>query len=517
VTPDGERLLWVAGKGLGAGPNPEYGKHFAASESAPYGSYVLDKLLGRVGVMKRPGDRAARALTAIADAQVRPADASPAPAGTPLRAGGPIKHVFYVVRENRTYDQIFGTDPRGDGDPSLELFDDNGAPAPTGGVTPNAHRLARTFPLLDHVYADSEVSVDGHIITSSGTAIDYVQKALHANYGGRGRIDEFGSYPITLPPNGFVFDQAVRQGISFRNYGELSAGVLPGADDGRPTYRQVQLNTDFTYPFLFGCTATPDTCDTDSGTLGPAGAAGAPTSRIDYFQLQFDAQLASGSVPALTYITLPNDHTNGVRQGYPTPRALVADNDYGLGQLVDLISHSSIWGSSAIFVMEDDSQDGADHVDAHRMPAFVISPWARHGAVVHDRYDQLSMLRSAELILGLHPLGLNDGLATPMYDAFTTKPDLRPYDAVAPQQSLTERTAAAPAGIDAALPYDELDAVPQRLFDRALWRSVYGPRSTPPPPGPDASPAERDRALMALAAFRAGQDLREVLHGVPEP
>jgi hypothetical protein len=219
----------------------------------------------------------------------------------------------------------------------------------------------------------------------------------------------------------------------------------------------------------------------------------------------------------LTYITLPNDHTNGVRQGYPTPRALVADNDYGLGQLVDLISHSSIWGSSAIFVMEDDSQDGADHVDAHRMPAFVISPWARHGAVVHDRYDQLSMLRSAELILGLHPLGLNDGLATPMYDAFTTKPDLRPYDAVAPQQSLTERTAAAPAGIDAALPYDELDAVPQRLFDRALWRSVYGPRSTPPPPGPDASPAERDRALMALAAFRAGQDLREVLHGVPEP
>jgi YVTN family beta-propeller protein len=533
VTPDGRRLVWLAAKGLGAGPNPLYGQHFAASEQAPYGQYVLDMLLGRVGVLATPTDAQARRWEQVADREVRPADFTTSPLDTPIDSpgGGPsaqIKHVFYIVKENRTYDQIFGSDPRGDGDPSLELFDDNGVDGPAGGTTPNAHKLSRMFPLLDHVYADSEVSVDGHLITSGAYATDYVQRALHANYAGRGRIANFGQDPVTFPPNDFIFDQAARQGVPFRNYGEYNAGATPQADDGRSTYLTSQSNFVAGYPLFFGCdnggiapangVDNAAVCDTDSGTLGAAGTTGVATSRFDFFQADLQREIAAGDVPAFNYVTLPNDHTNGVQQNYPTPKALVADNDLGLGQIVDLISHSSIWSSSAIFVVEDDSQDGADHVDAHRMPAFVISPWARHGAVVHTRYDQLSVLRTIELILGLHPLSLYDGLAEPMYDAFIRsddRPDLSAYDAVTPTQPLDELQTAAPIGLDAVLPYNVVDLVPQALFDAALYRSVYGPDVRVPPPGPDASPVEAERAREALAVWRAGGDVAAYLLAHP--
>ncbi|GAC1319929.1 MAG: alkaline phosphatase family protein [Acidimicrobiales bacterium] len=527
VTPDGKRVVWLAAKGGGAGPNPGYGQHFADSEAAAYGQYVPDMLLGRVGVLNTPSAAALRSLTRAANAAVHPADLSAAPPGTPVHdpRGGPsrqISHVFYIVKENRTYDQVFGTNPHGDGDPRLELFDDNGAPGPAGGVTPNAHRLADRFGLLDHFYADSEVSVDGHVITSSGYATDFVQRSLHANYAGRGRVLNAGQDPVTFPPNGFIFDQAARQGVSFHNDGELSAGVTPQGNDGRPTFPTVAANTSYNYPLFFGCdnaglipvTATNHAvaCDTDSGTLGAAGNAGAAHSRFDWFQQQFQAQVAAGSVPTLTYLTLPNDHTNGVHPNYPTPKALVADNDLGLGQIVDLISHSSIWSSSAIFVVEDDSQDGADHVDAHRMPAFVISPWSR-GGVVSTRYDQFSALRTVELITGLHPLALNDALAEPMYDAFVSggaPPNLAPYTAVTPTQPLDAVVAAAPADIDGALPLGT-DIAPQRLLDEALWRSVYGAMARPPAPGPHASAVEEARARAALAAFARGGDLGALL------
>ncbi len=543
VTPDGEDLVWLAAKGFGAGPNPDYGVNFAHSEAAPYGSYVIDKLLGSLGVLDRPTDRRIRALTERADEQVRPANWRPAPDRTVVQApgGGPsaqIKHVFYIVRENRTYDQIFGSDARGDGDPKLEVLDDNGRPGPAGGVTPNAHALARRFPLLDHFYADSEVSVDGHVITSSSYAIDFVQKALHADYSGRGRTDNAGQTPETFPPNYAVFDQATRQNVSFTNFGEFSAGL---GNDGRPTYANVNKNQDFGYPFHFGCDGTfPNfACSTDSGHPGQPGDPG--TSRYDHFQQRFDQWVAGGvdRVPSFVYLTLPNDHTNGAARGKPTPKALVADNDLGLGQIVQLISHSPVWHDSAIFVLEDDSQDGADHVDAHRMPAFVISPYSQRGAVVHTRYDQYSALRTAEMMLGLRPLSLFDGLATPMYDAFTSTPDFTPYDAITPQQPLDERnpvqTAAASvsvaalpgldrgrpsttAGVQAQalaadLPFDHVDLVPQELSDQVLWHTVYGWDSTPPSPGPGASAAEHARALLALDTWRSRGDIGAALAG----
>jgi len=510
VSRDG-KLVWTAAKGLGAGPNPDYGSHFANSEAAPYGSYVPDKLLGRVGVLPVPTGAQLAKFSRQVEAQVLPADLTKAPAGTVLRRGGPIKHVFYVVRENRTYDQVFGREPRGDGDPSLELFGDNGTPGPSGGTTPNAHALARRFPLLDHVYADSEVSIDGHVITAGAYATDFDQRSLHANYSGRGRVANLGQSPVTLPPRDFLFDQAARQKISFRNYGEYSAGNLPSGNDGRATYAQSAAGTAAGYPLFFGCETAPNAanraavCATDSGTVGaPVSPA---NSRLDFFQKQLTAQLASGTVPALNYLTLPNDHTDGVKPGFPTPTALVADNDLGLGQLVEVISHSSIWASSAIVVVEDDTQDGADHVDAHRMPAFVISPWARTGAVVHTRYDQLSVIRTVELLLGLDPLSLGDALAEPMYDAFISgsTPDLRPYTAVQPARSLAAVNTAPTAGLEGALPYQQRDLVPQALFDAALWHSVYGAAATPPKPGPGASLAEQERASGVRLAYAHGQ------------
>jgi hypothetical protein len=320
----------------------------------------------------------------------------------------------------------------------------------------------------------------------------------------------------------------VRQGVSFQNFGESSAGTTPQADDGRPTYAQSQAGFVAGYPLFFGCdnaglvpvTATDHSvaCDSDSGTLGPGGNADVANSRFDFFQADFDREVATDTVPSFTYLTLPNDHTNGVQANYPTPASLVADNDLGLGQIVDLISHSPIWSSSAIFVVEDDSQDGADHVDAHRMPAFVISPWAKHDVVVHTRYDQYSALRTMELLLGLRPLSINDGLAEPMYDCFIPSdqlPDMAPYTAITPTDRLDSVQLTAPTGIDRVLPYNNIDLVPQHLFDDALYRSVYGPNFTPPPAGPHASDIESGRAAETQDVYKRGGNVTAFLRRHP--
>jgi DNA-binding beta-propeller fold protein YncE len=510
VTPDSKKLVWLSAKGFGTGPNLGY-KQFGFQQS-PYGTYTPVGLIGRLGVLAAPSDPKLRALGRRVTAELHPAARVAVPAGTPVvgpdgGASTKIKYVFYIVRENRVYDQIFGTDPRGNGDPHLELFDDNGVPGPTGGVTPNAHKLARMFPLLDDFYADSEVSVDGHIITSGSYAIDRVQRSLHANYGNRGRNSDFDQ-AISYPPRDFIFDQAARQGVSFRNYGEGQAGTAQ--DDGRDTYGAVKDGTDTVYQQVAS--------DAGSG-LGAAFGA----SHSDTFAAEVQQQLAAGTVPRLNYLTLPLDHTLGTTPGIPTPKALVANNDLGLGQIVSTISHSPIWPQTAIFVIEDDAQDGADHVDSHRMPAFVISPWAKRGAVLHTRYDQYSVLRTMELILGLKPLALTDALATPMFDVFADKPDAAGtvYDAVVPEQSLAEinTPASADAATSAKLPFDRLDAVPEEILDRILWHSVYGQDATPPAPGPNASPAEHTRAAVAMRLLRSGGDARGWLlrHGDAGP
>ena len=523
VTPDGKQLVWLAAKGLGP--------------DTPDGESIRGQLKGRAGVLPRPTDQEMATFTARADKAVVPTNAEFPPVGTPLVGpnGGPstqIKHVFYIVRENRTYDQIFGSDPRGDGDPNLELFDDNGVPGPAGGITPNAHALSRKFSLLDHVFANSEESTTGHKITAGGYVNDYTTRYSFANRGRKGNPDLF---PVGIPPNGFIFDQAVRQSVPFHVYGELGAGNQPFANDGRPTYPEVQANTDATYPSQFQGTCggpntyppgTPNTtrCTADAGAVPPTAGAPAVSSRVNTFQAQFQSQLASGTVPALSYLILFNDHTDGTTPGDYTPRADLADNDLALGQVVQLVSQSSIWQSSAIFVVEDDSQDGADHVDAHRMPAFVISPYAKTGGqVISNRYDHYSFLRTIELILGLQPLSINDALATPLYDAFLSggeQPDVdgTRYTAIQPQVSLTEvNPANAPdADLSRALPFHQTDLVPQRLMDQILWHSIYGADSTPPGPGPGHSPIERARAVGAMMRYRNGRNVTRYLKNLEE-
>jgi DNA-binding beta-propeller fold protein YncE len=501
-------LAWVSGKGLGTGPNPRGPNPNSPDDTDDRINRVQYLPLlnrGLAGVATFPTGARLAALTRTALRQVVPTNAvRRPPSGTPVRKGGPIRHIFYIVRENRTYDQVLGDDRRGDGDPRLTLFGRD--------VTPNAHALVRRFPLLDHVYANSEASIDGHFWTAAAKVSDYVHKAWFQNYAGRGRPYDFGVYAVSWPANGFLFDQAERQNVSWFNYGEAVAGVVPFNDRDRTPAENAAVARKFAKTDLGASLegGVADACFANVASVGtdiltgkilfdsvpPPGAPAENSSRTACFQRRFFEQLATDRVPAFNYLTLTNDHTEGLRAGERTPRAMVADNDEALGRVVDLISHSRIWRSSAIFVVEDDSQDGADHVDAHRIPAMVISPWARRGAVVHTRYDFLSFIRTMELILGLRPLGLFDELATPMYDAFTGKPDLAPYTFIPARVPLLETNPSGTPGARASARVPRcLDCASQRELDALLWKSVHGQDAVPPPPGPNASGLDDERGV----------------------
>ena len=508
------RLMYVAARGVGVGSNPTgpvptdpfdpifwafnwnapTTDVFSFSTGVTYLPAMVD---GRAGLLSLPSDEKVRRLSPAATRQIHPRDAQVAPAGTPLRADGPIKHVFFVVRENRSYDQLLGDLGRGNSDPHLVVFGKN--------VTPNLHALVTRFPLLDHVFANSEASIQGHFWTAAASVPDYVDRNWVQEYAGRGRPNDFGVYAVTFPGNGFLFNQAERQDISYFNYGEAIAGdepTLPDRDRSPALLEQESLvaaNSDLgpgltlngTYPndLSIGSTGTAPTPGEIFSCSLPAGAPSGSYSCVDSFGARFESQLATGTVPTFNYLTMTSDHTRGTQTGFPTPSAMVADGDLALGQLVDMISHSKIWSSSVIFVVEDDSQDGADHVNAHRIPVAVISPYARQGAIIHRRYDLLSVVRSMELIMGMKVLSLNDALATPMYAAFTSEPlNSAPVDVIPANVDLLKRnTQAAPwAALSNRLPLGELDAVPQWQLDAILWKSVYGVNSTPPPPGPDA-------------------------------
>jgi DNA-binding beta-propeller fold protein YncE len=494
-------LLWTAAKGFGLGPN---NKISITSQYFEVPAAITTKGLvtGYVGIGAVPSAERLRSLTQRASSQLRPINSEPAPPGTPLRANGPIKHVFYIVKENRTYDQILGDVKRGDGARKLALFGQK--------VTPNAHALVKRFPLLDHFYADSEASIDGHYWTAAATTSDYVHRTWRQNYAGRQYPSDAWFYQIAYPQTGFIMDQADKQGVSWFNLGEGVIHLAPLPDRDKDAADQAGVVRRYSKSDLGALTpATPGACyDPFIGTDDIANAGGVPIrlydsskptgapepsiSRFDCFKQHFQNWEATNTLPQFVYMTLPNDHTNGASPGHHSPRAMVADNDRAVGQVVDLISHSKYWKNSAIFVVEDDSQDGIDHQDAHRIPAFVISPYARRGLVATP-YDFVSMIRSIELILGLKPLNLFDGAATPMYDAFTSKPDnSAPFDAVPPTYNLLEENPAHPTSRVARLAsHADLtipDQISQRMFDRVVWKSVYGPHAHVPPAGPGAEP-----------------------------
>ena len=362
----------------------------------------------------------------------------------------PIKYVFYVIKENRTYDQVFGDIKEGNGDPNLCLFPEK--------VTPNHHALAREFVLLDNFYVDSEVSADGHNWSMAAYATDYTEKTWPTSYGSRGGTYDYeGSRQIAYPRDGYIWDYAKRAGISYRSYGAFVT------KDG-PTTKSLIGHTAEKYPSY-----NLDIKDID---------------RIAAFKLDFDSLLAINAVAQFNTIRLGNDHTSGQRIGKLTPTAHVADNDLALGLLVEHISNSSIWKESAIFVLEDDAQNGPDHIDAHRSPAFVISPYIKRNSVNSSMFSTSGMLRTIELILGLPPMSQYDAAAVPFSDCFTTKPDFKPYRVRPANVDLEQRNVAWNKSAQRSQEWNfaREDAAPDLDLNEVVWKSVKGEDSIMPAP-----------------------------------
>jgi YVTN family beta-propeller protein len=374
-----------------------------------------------------------------------------APVAVPVRIGDPstIKHVFLIVKENRTYDQVFGDDPRGNGDPSLAQFG--------GAVTPNNHALATDFPLIDNLYSDGTNSAEGHHWLDQAFVNNY-QQQMYGNYT---RSYQTGD-PLSNVKTGWIWDDAMAHGKSVTNWGEQIDRYTNSLGQGTPAnwanwmHDAQVLDGTATRPLNYPLGTY--TAKTDIPSLQEITKPNFPNFdlhvpdqyRAAMFQNDFADLVQNHNLPDLNLLWVMSDHTNGTSAGQVTPRAYVADNDLAVGRIVDTISHSEYWKDSAIFVIEDDSQNGVDHVDGHRNPTLVISPYAKRGAVVHSYYSQLNLMRTIEQILGLPPMNQEDLAAEPMFDAFTTQPDFTPYDHLPNQISLTE-TNPAPAQATSAV------------------------------------------------------------------
>jgi YVTN family beta-propeller protein len=463
VTPDGKKLLVANGKGLISksnrnGPQPGLGAPATTSE------YIAGLLQGTVSVVDLPAGGKFEEAMARHTAQMY--RCVPAPEPQTVRASlqdnpipraigqpSPIRYCIYIIKENRTYDQVLGDLPRGNGDPSLCLFPER--------VTPNHHALAREFVTLDNFYVESEVSADGHEWTMGAYASDFVEKMWPLSYG-HNRHNKFpypseGHFEIARPAGGYLWDRAREAGVSYRSYGEF---VRNGKTTNDPcTTKVAALKDHFDLDYL-------------------------DQWRADRFISELHRFEREGDMPRLQIVRLPNDHTSGTTSNKFTPIAAVADNDLAFGRVVEAVSQSRFWAQTAIFVIEDDAQNGPDHVDAHRTIAYVISPYARRGQVDSTLYSTASMLRTMELILGLQPMSQFDAAAAPMFHSFQAKPDLRPYRARPAGVDLFERNGRAAWGAreSAKMNFTREDAADDLLLNEIIWRSVRGAGHPMPAP-----------------------------------
>ncbi len=482
---DGKNIFILSGKGLTSLANPR-GPQPAIP--AAQGQSTRDMLQGSLSIVPLPDSRALAAhtkkvyaVTPYSDTvRLRPARA-PAASPIPRAVGGasPIEHVFYIIRENRTYDQILGDMPEGNGDPNLCLFGED--------ITPNAHALAREFVLLDNFYVNAEVSYDGHAYSTGAGATDVVQKIWPMNYAGRGGpyLSEGGGAMrnaygnVAAPSQGYIWDACRRAGVSVRSYGEFVLDPNPararGADLEAGDFRAGAGPFEASVPGLEG----------RIHPFYPPFDLSIPDGRrVDVWLKEFHDFEENGKLPALSILRLGGDHTAYARPGFPTPRAMIAENDLALGRIVEAISASRYWKDSAIFVLEDDAQNGPDHVDAHRSVALVASPYARRHAVDSKLSTTCGMLRTIELILGLPPMSQCDAAAAPMYGAFRSKPDRTPYrrrEARVPVDEMND-PAAPQAAASLLLNLDEADRVPDIAGNEILWRAVRGEDCPMPPP-----------------------------------
>jgi YVTN family beta-propeller protein len=457
VLPDG-RLLVLNGRGGRSFPNPKgpnptkaVERAHMANDPAEY-QYVGYIQTGTVSFIDSEPDQLLKYTdTVISNAAYKDAKLEAKPA---LPAG--IHHVIFVVKENRTYDQVLGDMHEGNGDASLVLFGEN--------VTPNLHKLAREFVLLDNFYVNADVSADGHNWSTAAIASDYIQKLWPANYGQRREHYDFeGGEPAALPPAGYLWSNATLAGVSMRNYGYFVENTKnPASPDGIQvqSVRDPQLKpvTDMRYRGF-----DLDYTDVD---------------RAKEFIRELSAYEQTGKYPALSFVRLGNDHTSGLAAGKIAPLSAAADNDLAVGMMIEALSKTRFWADTAVFIVEDDAQNGPDHVDSHRSPAFVISPLVRRHQVDSTMYNTTSVLRTMELFLGMRPMTQFDAGARVMTSVFQAMPDTTPFVAEQPRTSLTSRNPAKTGADTARLDLRDADLNDDDEMNTQLWNAIKG-RKTP--------------------------------------
>jgi hypothetical protein len=412
------------------------------------------------------------------------------PAPVPARLGEPsvFQHVVYVIKENRTYDQVFGDIKEGDGDPNLAIYGEE--------VTPNHHALAREFVLLDNYYCNGINSADGHAWTTEANATTFFERS----HGGWTRSYPFGDDPLATSRTGYIWDNVLDHGKSVYNFGEFDYATPDPAQSWTQLYQAFLKGEQPKFKQNIGVARLRNLSDKDY----PGWNLGIPdVLRADRFVRRLKEWDASGRMPSFTVLYLPQDHTSGAGAGAPTPRAHIADNDLAVGRAIEAISRSRFWSSTVVFVIEDDPQDGFDHVDGHRSICLVVSPYTKRGSVVSRFYNQTSVLRTIEQILALPPMNRNDATASLMTDCFQPKPDLRAFVARPNRVPLDEMNR---SGKETAMRMDRPDQVDADRLNRTLWR-LAGKRE--PYPAALAGAHGRGlaaRGLTATASERGGGD-----------
>lgn len=459
----GKKIFVTNGKGFssfanprGPQPNKRRVKYQADDEDGP--QYIGGLMKGSMSIIDMPSEK----QLSVFSQQVykntpytkEKESLSKGEAGNPIpqKLGdkSPIKYVFYIVKENRTYDQVLGDVKEGNGDTSLVLFGEK--------ITPNQHKLVQDFVLLDNFYVDGEVSADGHNWSLGGYATDYLEKNWVTSYGGRGGgYDAEGTRKIANNKGGFIWDACKRAGVSYRTYGEF-------ADDYKPNIPV--LENHFCTYYTSWDQKVRD------------------TTRANQWKRDFDSLVAINAVPQMNTLRIINDHTEGMSKGRPTPFAHVADNDWGVGMFVEYLSHSKIWNESVVFILEDDAQNGPDHVDAHRSPVYVVGPYVKRHFVDHTPYTTTGVLRTMELILGVAPMSQYDAAAVPLWRCFTATPDYTSYTALPATWDINEKNVAVNELSERSANFDfsKEDMIPDLEFSEVIWKGIKGLNSVMPAP-----------------------------------
>ncbi|HEY4313579.1 MAG TPA: alkaline phosphatase family protein [Pirellulales bacterium] len=473
ITPDGKNLLVGVGKGNQTKPNPipaqlaPQDKDQIERRSLPY-PYIGTTLSGALSIVPLPDDEELAAYTERVYKNCPYSDkllagaASEAKTAIPTKVGdpSPIKHVIYIIKENRTYDQVFGDMAGSNADPSLVMFGED--------ISPNHHQLAREFVLLDNLYCNGQVSRDGHPWSTMAYNTDYVARDWTLTYSGREGVEDDDDGDLSNAPSGYIWDACARAGLTYRSYGEYGRRV--SQPDG-------SVRVEGAVPGLTG-----HMCP-DYGVPKAVGQRSRDTDNVETFLREFREFEQQGNLPNFIVMSLGEDHTSGTTPGAFTPQACVASNDLALGQLVEAVTQSKFWPTTAIFVIEDDAQNGPDHVDAHRTIGLVISPYTKRKHLDSTQYTTVSMLRSIELILGLPPLSQYDAAANPMYGSFTDKPNPTSYKHLPARYDLNAKNTALSYGAERSskMDFSEYDRVNDFELNEVLWYAVKGENAPLPP------------------------------------